>query len=101
MGIHATVRSFRDTLQEWKDFKHLTGRWPTLSIFTYVLFLLAMIAVTVCILSYSIRHSLTKFKGAVIVIVMILPLAILHAVVERTIRVLELRRARASLKRQG
>jgi len=95
MGLSTTlgtIRDFRDTLREWRAFKHRTGRWPVLSVITYASLWIALITAVVLLLLYSEHHSWTKLRLMLIVLTSLVPRAVLWEAVERAVRLVEMRR---------
>jgi|SRR5580658_673036 membrane protein YdbS with pleckstrin-like domain len=96
MGLSTTlgtIRDFRDTLREWRAFKHRTGRWPVLWVITYALLWIGLITGVVLLLLYSEHHSWTRPRLMLIVLATLVPLAVVWETVERAVRLVEMRRS--------
>jgi protein-S-isoprenylcysteine O-methyltransferase Ste14 len=93
------LRSIRWTLRDWQEFRRQTGKWPKLSILTYVISLAGWIAIVILFLRYADRHSWssgqTKLMATAILLPTVVSFVLFWAVIERKVHVYEKRRWRA------
>jgi hypothetical protein len=93
-SLWPTLRRFRETIQDWKHYRHETGEWPRRSIGFYFLRLFVELAVLLITIWYSVQHGWSKGMFIVIVILLVTMDAFISTWLQNKIRLSEIMRYR-------
>jgi len=84
----------RDTIRDWKQYRHQTGEWPRRSIIFYFLHLTVEVAVLLLIVWYSVQHGWSKGMTVVVLILLLTVDVFLENWLQNRIRLSEITRHR-------
>jgi len=93
-SLWPTLRWIRETVRDWKQYRHETGEWPRRSIVFYFLHLAVEFAALLLIVWYSVQHGWSKGTFIVIVILLVTADAFLSNWLQNKIRLSEIMRYR-------